>query len=32
MRLVAGEDDRFASAFHDPGWYAAEERAMHLIG
>jgi hypothetical protein len=32
MRLVEGDDDRFASAFHDPGSYAAEERAIHLIG
>ena len=32
MRLVEGDDDRFASAFRDPGSYAAEERAIHLIG
>ena len=32
LRLVEGDDDRFASAFHDPGSYAAEERAIHVIG
>ncbi|MBK5307159.1 MAG: hypothetical protein JJD92_10765 [Frankiaceae bacterium] len=32
MRLIEGDDDRFASAFRDPGSYAAEELAMHLVG
>ena len=31
MRLVEGDDDRFASAYRDEGSYAAEERAIHLI-
>jgi hypothetical protein len=31
MRLVEGDDDRFASAFRDPGGYAAEELAIHVI-
>ena len=31
IRLIEGEDDRFASAFHDPGAYAAEELAIHVI-
>ena len=32
IRLVGEDgDDRFASAYHDDGQYAAEERAMHVI-
>lgn len=32
IRLVGDDgDDRFASAYHDDGQYAAEERAMHVI-
>jgi hypothetical protein len=32
MRLVEGDDDRFASAYRDPGGFAAEELAIHGIG
>jgi hypothetical protein len=32
MRLVEGDDDRFASAYRDPGGFAAEELAIHVIG
>jgi hypothetical protein len=31
LRLVEGEDDRYADAVSDIGGYAAEELAMHVI-